>query len=105
MSDTQVPSWVMLFDDTGYSGRHLTRFFGDNVNNMKDVHSDDGKKGFNDKVSSAMYCIAVGVTCRLWENSSYDGSYHDLVGTGKLEKVDIKAQNFNDKTSSLQWIG
>ena len=103
MSDSKVPSWVMLFDDDDYSDRHLTRLYGENVDNMNDVNSDDGRKGFNDKASSAMYCIAVGVTCRLWDDHSYSWNYHDLKGTGNLEEVNLKKQNFNDKTSSLQW--
>ena len=94
----------MLFDDVNWADRHLTCLYGTNVDNMKNVPSDDGKSGFNDKCSSVMYCISLGSTCRLWENTNYGGKYFDLIGTGNLEKIDLKAQGFNDKVSSLQWI-
>jgi hypothetical protein len=103
MSDAQVPSWVTLYDDDDYTDRNLTKLYPDNVKNMNDVKSNDGKGGFNDKASSAIYCIAVGLTCRLYEDDSYNGSYYDLKGTGEKEKVNLKNQNFNDKTSSLKW--
>ena len=105
MSDSKVPSWVMLFDDVGYSDRHLTRLYGENVDNMKNVSSDEGGAGFNDKASSAMYYIAVGVKCRLWEHDSFKGDYYDLVGDGTLRKVNLKDKDFSDKTSSLEWMG
>lgn len=104
MSNAQVPSWVMLFDDTGYSDRHVTRLYGQNIPDMHDIKSDDGKNGFNDKASSAMYCIEVGKVCRLYDDTNYKDNYRDLIGTGQLEKVSLKAQGFNDKTSSLLWL-
>lgn len=104
MSNTTVPSWVMLFEHNDYSGRHFTRLFGSNVTNMHDVSSDDGKKDFNDKASSAMYCIAIGATCRLWQDKDFKGQHRDLKGTGQLEQIDLKAEGFNDKTSALQWL-
>jgi hypothetical protein len=103
MSNSEVPSWVMLFDNSDYSGRHLTTLFDTDVSDFKDVTCDDSHKGFNDKVSAAIFCIASGWTCRLWENANYDGKYHDLTGTGELMKVDL-SHEFNDKTSSLQWM-
>ncbi len=104
MSDSGVPSWAMLFEDADFGGRHLTVFYRDSIENMKETSSDDDREGFNDKASSAMYCIAYGVTCRLYEHSEHEGRKWDLVGSGELEKIrDFKEIGFNDKTSSLMW--
>jgi hypothetical protein len=95
-------AWVELYDDTGFRDRRLTARFPRRIDNMDKETSDDGKRGFGDKASSAKWFIPSGWQCVLYDDRNQKDSRFPLVGTGRVaENADLGS--FSDKCSSLRW--
>jgi hypothetical protein len=95
-------AWLELYDDKAFADRRLTIRYPNEVANMKDVTSDDGKEGFNDKASSAKWQIPTGWQAVLFDDTNFKDGRFILVGTGRVEEnPDFGA--FSDKCSSLRW--
>ena len=95
-------AWVELYDDKAFADRKLTIRHPNNVANMKDATSDDGKEGFNDKASSAKWQIPTGWQAVLFDDADFKDSRLELVGTGRVE-VNPDFGSFSDKCTSLRW--
>ncbi len=91
--------WVKLWDDAGYTDRELTIPCKRDMGDFNHIHSDDGKKGFNDKASSAKWHVPDGWKLVLYENHHYAKRKMELKGKG--ENPDFGW--FNDKPSSARW--
>jgi hypothetical protein len=98
-------AWVELYDDHGFGDRSLMIDFVDR--NLEDYTNYDRAEGFEDKASSARWCLPPGVTYRLWEDKEdCGGDPLDLVGTGVLEEIaNFDNVGFGDKASCSEWLG
>jgi hypothetical protein len=113
-SNWPIGAWVELHDDTmivinnqqvsflSTGDRVLTIKYPNDVPDMHNVRSDDGKKGFNDKVSRVVWRIPVGWKFVLYDDKNYTDTSYPLIGTGKLICKNIESY-FNDKCSSGRW--
>ena len=95
-------AYVKLYDDKNFEDRCLTIKYPTNISNMHDVSSDDGKEGFNDKVSSVKFWIPVGHKFTLYDDHDYKDSPYPLNGTGQVVEIPDLG-SFNDKCSSGKW--
>ncbi len=91
--------YVKLYDDAGFTDRSLTVGYKQDIQNMHNIHSDDGKLGFNDKASSVKYCIPQSWQVSLYEDKYYANRAYVLKGCGEEKDMTY----FGDKTSSLRW--
>lgn len=97
-----MEAWVQLYDDKGRSDRMLKINYPDNIPDMSNVYTTDGKKGFNDKASSASWKIPYGWKFVLYDDTNYKDRHFDLKGNGQEEHLD-ELKDFNDKCSSGRW--
>ena len=95
-------AYVKLYDDENFTDRALTIKYPNNVKDMHNVKSDDGKSGFNDKTTSVKWYLPIGWQVILYDDDNYRDSQFPLIGTGKLEVI-YHLGSFSDKTSSLKW--
>ena len=104
LDDLDLPgeAWVRLYDDKGIKDRMLEIIYPRDIPDMHDVRTTDGKKGFNDKASSAIWKIPKGLKFVLYDDKNYKDRRYPLVGTGKTEGC-YEFKNFNDKCSSGRW--
>jgi hypothetical protein len=74
---------------------------------LEDYSNYDRAEGFEDKTSSARWCLPDGVTYRLWEDKEpCSGDFLDLVGTGDLEEFEnFDNFGFGDDASCSEWLG
>jgi len=98
--------WVELYDDKNFKDRRLTVRYAQHYNGIPDfksVRSDDGKRGFGDKTSSARWQMPAGWACILYEDAHFKNSrLLVLAGNGEVaERPNLG--DFSDKTSSLNW--
>jgi hypothetical protein len=98
-AEAKPTGYVKLWDDAGFTDRSLTVHFGRDIGNMRNVNSDDGKSGFNDKCSSVKWSVPPGWQAVLYENDNYSKRGYVLKGTGSVPDLGY----FGDKTSSLRW--
>jgi len=98
-------AWVELYDDHGFGDRSLMIDYVDRF--REDYSNYDRAEGFEDKTSSARWCLPPGVTYRLWEDKEpCSGDPLDLVGSGALEEIaDFDDVGFGDKASCSEWLG
>lgn len=95
-------AWAELYDDKGFKDRRFTVRYPNDYPNFDEVTSDDGKKGFEDKTSSAKWLIPVGWQLVLFDDKNYKDSRFPLVGSGTVqENADLGS--FSDKCSSCRW--
>jgi phosphatidylserine/phosphatidylglycerophosphate/cardiolipin synthase-like enzyme len=95
-------AWVELYDDKGFKDRRLTIRHPQNVGNMDNIKSDNGKKGFGDKASSARWFIPRGWRFVLYDDNEFRDSPFPLVGSGRVEE-NADFGSFSDKCSSGRW--
>ena len=93
-----------LFEHNTFNGRSLMIDYVDRM--LENESNYDSFEGFEDKTSSAKWCIPAGWRYRLWENKNpCGGSYRDLVGNGAVQmNSDFKNISFGDKVSCSQWL-
>jgi len=97
-------AWVELFEHDTFNGRSLMIDYVDRT--LENESNYDSFEGFEDKTSSAKWCIPAGWRYRLWENKNpCSGSYRDLLGNGAVQtNSDFKSISFGDKVSCSQWL-
>ena len=96
-------AWAELYDDVGFGDRSLMIDYRDRL--REDYADFDRAEGFEDKTSSARWCIPPGAALRLWEHKdSCGGNHRDLVGNGSLRGASGLG-GFGDETSCAEWIG
>jgi hypothetical protein len=95
-------AWVQLFDDKSFKDRVLTVKGENDIKDLKNVKSDNGEKGFNDKASSLKFQIPEGWELVLFDDHDYKDSGLELKGTGKVGDMSDLG-SFSDKASSMRW--
>lgn len=94
-------AWVELYDDDTFRDRgviidHADRF-------LRNYNNYDQVEDFEDRASSARWCIPPGHRFRMFEHkNSCRGRIRDLVGTG--EENNLKDISFGDKLSCSRWL-
>mgnify|MGYP000515554146 CR=1 FL=1 len=97
-------AYVELYDDNNFGDRQLTIKYNRNISNLKNVKSDNGKKGFGDKTSAVRWKIPIGYKFVLYDDANYKDRKLILIGNGKLQEIrNLNSKNFNDKASSCRW--
>ncbi len=97
-SDIQQ-AFVELYDDSDFSDRGLMIDYPDA--GKENYASFNNTEGFNDKASAIRYCIPPGWRFRLYEHSSYGGSYKQFGGQGA---TNLGTLGFGDKGSSGRFV-
>jgi len=69
------------------------------IPDMKTAVTDDGKKGFDDRASSAKYDIPAGWEVVLYADANYQKRVYVLKGAGEAKDL----SKGEDKISSLRW--
>ena len=97
-------AWVVLYDDKGFKDRQLRLEYAKDPAGVPSVKQRwaDGKKGFNDKASSAKWQIPVGWEAVLFDDENYKDSTFGLRGNGRVQEVPDLG-SFSDKMSSMRW--
>ncbi len=96
-------AWAELHDDVRFGDRSLMIDYRDRL--REDYSNFDRAEGFEDKTSSARWCIPRGAALRLWEHKNPCGGDHlDLVGNGTLRAA-ASLGGFGDETSCAEWRG
>ena len=91
--------FIHLFDDKDFKGSEVTVNVGTDIPDMKEFATVDGKKGFNDRASSAKYQVPDGWEAVLYDDANFQQRIYVLKGTGELKDLS-KAM---DKVSSVRW--
>ncbi|HNN94396.1 MAG TPA: hypothetical protein PKI03_19095 [Pseudomonadota bacterium] len=96
-------AWVELFDDSDLQDRSLMIDFIDHP--RENEANYDQFEDFEDRASSARWCIPSGYVYRLYEHKNpCRGRYVDLPGTGAVQTVRWFGDfGFNDKVSCSLW--
>ncbi len=93
---------IRLFDDKSFKDRVLVVKSKEDQPDLDKAVTEDGKKGFEDKASSARFQIPKGWKLVLFDDKNYKDSGLELKGTGKVvENSDFGS--FSDKASSYRW--
>ncbi|MGE3166674.1 MAG: hypothetical protein AB7O52_17365 [Planctomycetota bacterium] len=95
-------AYIILYDDKDFRDRQLTIRYPDAPADFDQVRSDDNKRGFEDKPSSAKWSIPKGWKAVLFKDKNCDGDRYELKGTGK-EETNADLGGFGDNTSSVCW--
>ncbi len=116
--------WVELYDDDNFWDRSIVVDYDDR--NLLELDNFNNLDGFNDKTTSVRWRAPVGLDIELYDDDNYGDRYIRLKGTGRTEEItDLDSQvvvsglvehynpyknvgeklEFNDKTSSLQFVG
>lgn len=90
-------AYVQLFGNKDMKGSAV--MVKDDVPDMKSVVTDDGKKGFDDRSSSAKYDVPAGWEVVLYADANYQKRVNVLKGTGEVKDL----SKGEDKISSLRW--
>lgn len=93
-------AFVELYDDTGWTDRSIVLDYADRL--AENVENFDRFEGFEDKASSARWCIPPGWRLRLYEDKSpCGGSTRDLTGRGGMNLGPV---GWGDEVSCVRWI-
>ncbi|MEM7112600.1 MAG: PKD domain-containing protein [Chloroflexota bacterium] len=114
--------WVELFDDAGFADRSIVIDYDDR--DLLELHNFDKLDGFTDKTSSIRWNMPVGLDLELFDDHGFEDRKIVIRGTGLVEEVrDLEFQvvepgtiehpgrtagqrvEFNDKTSSVRFVG
>ncbi len=95
-------AWIELYDDKGFKDRRVIINYPTKYKHLRNVRSEDGKKGFNDKTSSVRWQIPFGWMLVLYDDRDWKDNAFDLIGTGNVEEIPDLG-TFSDKTSSVRW--
>lgn len=91
--------FIQFYDDKDFKGSEVLINAGTDVTDMKEAVTVDGKKGFNDRASSAKYDVPSGLEAVLYDDANFQKRIYVLKGTGELKDLS-KAM---DKVSSVRW--
>jgi hypothetical protein len=95
-------AWVELFDDDTYRDRTVFVDFADR--NLRRYDNFKYLEGFNDKTSSARWCIPAGWAYRLYRDNTYGGSFYTLTGSGIFNAIsNLDLVGFGDALSSSKF--
>lgn len=123
---TPIPDrpWVELYDDVGFSDRSIVVDYDDRE--LLELNAFDSLDGFTDKTSSLRWRSPVGLDIALYDDDDFSDRNILLRGTGRTEAIsNLDSQvvtvglvdhfnpskaagetlEFEDKTSSLRWVG
>ena len=94
-------AWVELYDDHNFEDRGIMM---DRVDRfLRNYENYDFVEGFEDKASSAKWCIPPGHRLRLFSDKNpCRGRSRDLIGTG--EEDDLGDINMGDRVSCSRWL-
>lgn len=93
---------LQLFEDANNQGRRLSVPCQQNIGDLRYVNSDDGRKGFDNKVSSLNYNLPDGVKVELYQHNQYRPPLLIVLqGSGK---VSVLEELKNDRISSINWV-
>ncbi|MEV7676771.1 hypothetical protein [Streptomyces sp. NPDC088752] len=96
-------AWVELYEHSGYGGRSVIVDFADR--DAEDYADYPNVEAFNDRASSARWCLPPGITHQLFTDSHFGGASTTLSGVG--EDADLGAspglRDWNDKISSSRY--
>ncbi|WP_256105432.1 hypothetical protein [Streptomyces sp. ODS05-4] len=99
----QNSAWVELYEHSGFGGRSVIIDFADR--NAEDYGFYPATEAFNDKASSARWCLPPGTTHQLFADGRFAGSSTVLSGIG--EDADLAAspglRGWGDKISSSRY--
>lgn len=97
-------AWVELYDDSGFQDRSLMIDYVDRT--LENESNYDAFEGFEDKTSSARWCIPPGWRYRLFaDKNACGGSFRDLVGNGFVQSIsNFSDISFNDRVSCSRWL-
>ncbi len=93
--------WVELYDDDGFRDRSLVFDYRDR--DREDLRRFKSHDGFNDKASSARWCLPAGCVATLHADTGHKGRTLRLTGKGSISN--LKSRNFGDETSSIAFSG
>jgi hypothetical protein len=97
-------AWVELYSDRDWSGRGLMIDFADR--DLETYDNFEHVEGFNDKTSSAAWCLPSGFRYVLFEDDHYRGDTVELYGDVGLNQIsDFDDIGFGDDTSSGRFEG
>jgi hypothetical protein len=114
--------WVELYDDNHWEDRSIMVDYDDRMN--FELNNFNNLDNFNDKSSSVRWRSPVGLDIELYDDDNFRDRYIILRGTGETEYIaDLETQvvvpgvvehpgkgsgerlAFNDKTSSMRFVG
>jgi hypothetical protein len=116
--------WVELYDDDGYRDRSIVVDY--DVRHLLELENFNHLDRFNDKTSSVRWRAPIGLDIYLYDDDHFRDRFIVLEGTGKTEaisnlktqkvvyglvehfepfKSEVETLDFNDKTSSLRFVG
>jgi hypothetical protein len=94
-------AWVELYDDRNFGDRSVMIDFPDRT--LRNYENYDQVEGFEDKTSSARWCIPPGWRLRLFKNKNpCSGATHDLTNSGSQANFDNIG--FGDDVSCSRWM-
>lgn len=98
--------WVQLFEGPEFTGRRLTIHYPTDIRKLEDITSDEGMKGFEDKVSSVKWCLPEGYSFVLYEDPLFKGKQTELKGNGQIQQInDLERHNqVARQASSVRWL-
>ena len=99
-------SWVQLFDGPNFTGRSLTVKYPMDILTLREVATDDGTKGFDDKASSVKWCLPQGHSFVIYQDLNFGGKQLELKGNGAIQQInDLDRQGqIGNQASSARWL-
>ena len=101
-------AWIDFFEDTSFGGRSLMLDYSDR--SKRRTYNWNGLDDFNDRASSARWCLPAGERLRVYRHDSYGGGYYDFNGNGSVQSDSNLHNNefsdgkgVGDNISSAQW--
>jgi PKD repeat protein len=116
--------WVELYDDDHFNDRSIVVDYDDR--HLLEINNFNHLDGFNDKTTSIRWRMPVGLDIEVFDDDNFSDRYIVLRGTGLTESIahvdpqvvvpgvvehynpykDVgESLDFNDKTSSMRFIG
>ena len=93
---------VRLYEGESFRDRRLTLAFNQNIPNLRQAQSDDGRAGFETLVTSVRWLVPPGWNCVLYVGRDYRDDALELRGTGHMESISHLERHAR-KVSSVRW--